>query len=226
MTRRDDTDVAITQITDSALDASESAYSYTTVSLMNRDWDTLCRDLRAADHVAVWAEQHAELTGAQGPQDVVDRITGFYRCGDWDSHDRVMSLLVDRARTNDFDSHLAWRIAVRVLMPKAVLMAKTQRQTGLLWDEVFATMLGALFEVVRTYPLHRRPRRIYNNIALDTLALAQRTLRAYRDQPDDVQKLAESVAPLAQAECHARYTHVISSADPDTPTARQVSPTC
>ncbi|MFF4534042.1 hypothetical protein ACFY1P_32835 [Streptomyces sp. NPDC001407] len=206
--------MATTQITP-ALGSSESVTCYTTLSLMNRDWDVLCRDLRAADQVAMWAGRHPELAGATGPQDVVDMISRYHRRGDFDSHDRVMRLLVERAGGDGFDGHLAWRIAVRVLLPKAVLMAKTQRRTGLSWDDVCAAVFGAAFEVVRTYPLDRRPQRIYNNIAFDILQLARRTLAAYADQAEELEEFAAGVVPLAEAEGHTRYTHVVSGEAPD-----------
>lgn len=214
---RTDTDVATTQHAP-ALDSSESTPPYDTLTVMNRDWAALCRDLRAADRVAAWAGEHPDLAGAADPQDVVDKISAFHRRGDLDSHDRVMHLLVERAGGTGFDAHLAWRMAVRVLLPKAVLMAKTQRRSyGLPWDDVCATVLGAAFEVVRTYPLDRRPRRIFNNLALDTLQLTRRTLAACLDDVEDVQEFAAGVAPLAEAESHTRYAHVVASEDPDTP---------
>ncbi|MFD8416558.1 hypothetical protein ACFV2Q_33255 [Streptomyces sp. NPDC059650] len=209
--------MATTQYTP-ALDSSECPPRYDTLALMNRDWAVLCRDLRAADRIATWAEEHPDLAGATGPQDVVDKISAYYRRGDFDGHDRVMHLLVERAGGSGFDAHLAWRVAVRVLLPKTVLMAKTQRRSyGLPWDDVCATVLGTAFEVVRTYPLDRRPRRIFNNLALDTLQLTRRTLAACLDEVEEVQEFAAGVAPLAAAECHARYAHVVASEEPDTP---------
>lgn len=213
---RTDTYVATTQHTP-AFDSSETVTRYNTITLMNHDWDVLCRDLRAADRIAEWAEQHPVLVGATGPQDVVDKISDYHRAGNYDCHDRVMHLLIERAGNGGFDGHLAWRVAVRILLPKAVLMAKTQRRTGLSWDDVCSAVLGAAFEVVRTYPLSRRPRRIFNNIALDTLQLARRTLATYVDEVEEVQEFAAGVAPLAASESHTRYAHVVSSEDPDTP---------
>ncbi|MER5549981.1 hypothetical protein ABT072_48250 [Streptomyces sp. NPDC002589] len=201
-----------------ALDFSESTPRYDTITLMNRDWDVLCRDLRAVDRVATWAEEHPDLAGATGPQDVVDTISAYHRRGDLEGHDRVMHLLVERAGGAGFDAHLAWRVAVRVLLPKAVLMAKSQRRSyGLPWEDVCATVFGAAFEVVRTYRLDRRPRRIFNNLALDTLQLTRRILDSYLDEVEDVEEFAAGVAPLAEASCHTRYTHVVASEDPDTP---------
>ncbi|MFE9121522.1 hypothetical protein [Streptomyces sp. NPDC007172] len=200
-----------------ALDSSESVTRYTTISLMNRDWDVLCRDMRAADRVAAWADQHPDLAGTASPQDVIDKISDLHRRGELDRHDRVMHLLVERAAGAGFDANLAWRITVRVLLPKAILMAKTQRRTGLPWDDVCAAVFGAAFEVVRTYPLDRRPRRIFNNLALDTLQLARRTLAACFDDVEELQEFAAGVVPLAEAESHTRYAHIVSSEDPDSP---------
>ncbi|TGB07392.1 hypothetical protein [Streptomyces sp. MZ04] len=208
--------MATTQFTP-AFDSSESVTRYSTITLMNRDWDVLCRDLRAADRVAVWAEQYPVLAGATNPQDIVDTISEYHRRGSSDCHDRVMHLLVERAGDEGFDGHLAWRIAVRILLPRAVLMAKTQRRTGLSWDDVCAAVFGAAFEIVRTYPLERRPRRIFNNIALDTLQLARRTLAACVGEAEGLQEFAAGVAPLAAAEGHSRFAHIVSSKDPATP---------
>jgi hypothetical protein len=214
---RTDTDVATTQPT-SAFDSSESTPRYDTLTLMNRDWAVLCRDLRAADRVATWAGEHPDVAGASNPQDVVDKISAYYRHGDFDGHDRVMHLLVERAAGAGFDAHLAWRVAVRVLLPKAVLITKTQRRPyGLPWDDVCATVLGAAFEIVRTYPLDRRPRQIFHNLALDTLQLTRCTLAACLDGVAEIQEFAAGVAPLAAAECHTRYAHVVSSEEPETP---------
>lgn len=208
--------MATTQITP-ALGSSESVIRSTTITLMNRDWDVLCRDPRAADRITAWAEEHLVLAGTACPQDIVTKLSSYRRRGDVDGHDALMHLLIDRASGEGFDAHLAWRIAVRILLPKAFLMAKTQRRTGLPWEEVCAAVFGAAYEVVRIYPLDRRPRRIFNNLALDTLQLARRTLTAYVDEVTEVQDFAAGVAPLAEAECHTRYAHVISGEDPDTP---------
>lgn len=213
---RTDTDVATTQNTPTP-DSSESVTRYTTISLMNRDWDVLCADLRAADRVAAWAQEHLDLAGAATPQDIVDKMSDLHRRGDLDQHDRVMRLLVAWASGTGFDAHLAWRITIRVLLPKAILMAKTQRRAGLPWDDVCAAVFGAAYEVVRTYPLDRRPQRIFNNLALDTLQLTRRTLAACLDDIEELEEFAASIVPLAIAERHSRYTHIVASEDPDTP---------
>ncbi|WP_439681471.1 hypothetical protein [Embleya sp. MST-111070] len=164
---------------------------------MNRDWETLDSDLRAADRVAAWGEQHPEFRGVRSPQGVVDRFSELHSLGDWHTHDLSLAVLLRRVAGSGYDGELAWRVAVRVLMPKAIRMAQSQLRPGRAWDDVFSTVLSALFEVVRTYPLQRRPRRIFVNLAMDTLALAQRTLAADFDNRSELRRLAASVAPVS-----------------------------
>ncbi|MFC5149002.1 hypothetical protein [Streptomyces aureoversilis] len=164
---------------------------------MNRDWADLARDLRAADHVASWSENHPELGGACTPQGVIDRLAGLQRAGDWLTHDAVMRVLVQRAAAGGFDGDLAWRIAMRVLLPKVILMTRTQLRDGVEFDEILATMLSALCEVVRTYPLERRPRALFANLSMDTLSLAQHILAADFDDRAKLREIAHGMVPLA-----------------------------
>ncbi|MEU0111930.1 hypothetical protein ABZ313_42225 [Streptomyces sp. NPDC006251] len=181
-----------------AAGSSESGYgSNGAVQRMNRDWEVLGRDLRAADHVAAWAAQHPEFDGVAVPQDVIDRLTAFRRSGDWDGHDRALTVLLERATAETFDGQLAWRIVVRALLPKAISIARTQMHSAIDWDDLFSTVLSCLFEVVRTYPVTRRPHAIFANLSMDTLSLAQTTLAADFDSRGELRRIAASVSPLA-----------------------------
>ena len=197
MTRKDRTDVATTK-TPSYANASSSS-GYGALERMNRDWEVLGNDPHAADRVAAWAGEHPELAGARMPQDVVNRLAAIFRRRDWAGLDQALAVLLRRATADDYDGQLAWRIAVRILLPKAILMAKTQVRPGLEWDVVFSTVLSALFEVVRTYPLDRRPRAIFANLSMDTLMLAQTTLAADFDDRRELRKIARSLEPVAGA---------------------------
>lgn len=177
--------------------SSASGRSSSSIGRMNRDWADLARDLRAADHVASWSENHLELGGACTPQGVIDRLAGLQRAGDWLTHDAVMRVLVQRAAAGGFDGDLAWRIAMRVLLPKVILMTRTQLRDGVEFDEILATMLSALCEVVRTYPLERRPRALFANLSMDTLSLAQHILAADFDDRAKLREIAHGMVPLA-----------------------------
>jgi hypothetical protein len=180
----------------SAASSSESEYGTSTLQRMNHDWESLSRDPRAADHVTSWAAEHPVFAGARVPQDVADRLVELYRLSDWHGHDQALAALFSRATTNDYDGQLAWRVAVRVLMPRAIRVAKTQLRNRD-WDEVISTMLSALFEVVRTYPLHRRPRLLFVTAIRETLKLARRTLAADLDGRTEVRWIARNTAQSA-----------------------------
>ncbi|MBV9022737.1 MAG: hypothetical protein JO362_02750 [Streptomycetaceae bacterium] len=195
MTRRTDIDVTAKTHTTSAAGSSEPGFD--ALERMNRDWEVLGRDLRAADHVTRWSQEEPEFADARTPQDVVDILARLGSQGDWGQHDRTMAALLRKITGDSFDGQLAWRIAARVLMPKVILMAKPQVRPGLDWDVVFSTMLSALFEILRTYPLERRGRAILANVSMDTLALALATLAADYDDRGELVEPGHSLEPLA-----------------------------
>ncbi|MEU8763457.1 hypothetical protein [Streptomyces sp. NPDC048659] len=173
-----------------------SGSGYGALQRMNRDWEVLSRDPRAADRILRWSEEDDQLAGVRTPQDVVERLVRLFRRGDWAGHDQALAALLRRATAADFDGEVAWRVAVRIFLPKAILMAKTQLRPGVDWEVIFSTVLSALFEVVRTYPLDRRPRRIFANLSMDTLMLAQSTLADDFDDRRELRKITRSLAPL------------------------------
>ncbi|MER6118017.1 MULTISPECIES: hypothetical protein [unclassified Streptomyces] len=174
-----------------------SGSGYGALQRMNRDWEVLGRDPRAADRILRWSEEDDQLAGVRTPQDVVERLVRLFRRGDWAGHDQALAALLRRATASDFDGEVAWRVAVRIFLPKAILMAKTQLRPGVDWEVIFSTVLSALFEVVRTYPLERRPRAIFANLSMDTLMLAQSTLADDFDDRRELRKITRSLAPLA-----------------------------
>jgi hypothetical protein len=174
-----------------------SGSGYGALQRMNRDWEVLCSDPRAAGRIARWSEDDVELADVRTPQDIVERLVSLFRRGDWAGHDRTLAVLLRRAAADGFDSQVAWKVAVRILLPKAILMAKTQLRPGVDWEVIFSTVLSALFEVVRTYPLERRPRAIFANLSMDTLMLAQSILADDFDDRRELRKITRSLAPLA-----------------------------
>lgn len=74
--------------------------------------------------------------------------------------DAVLGALLAECRSGD---DLAGRVVLQALLPGMVAMAARDR-TAELCDYV-----GQLWCRIRTYPLERRPRRIANNLELDTL---------------------------------------------------------
>ncbi|GHG22823.1 hypothetical protein ACFFSH_28850 [Streptomyces filamentosus] len=205
--------------THSSLSASATDEGSSTLRSLNRDWAVLCESARAGDAVAHWSDEHLPFEGAHTPQDVVDRITGLFRRGAWEQHDQAMLFLLRRVQESGSDRDLAWCTAARVMLPKAVSMAKTQQRDGIRWDDIVSSMFSALFEVVGTYPLERRPRGVFANIAMDTLVLAQKTLAADYDNRSVLQEIGDTLLPLAGD----RTAALLPSGGPDPATQAQLA---
>ncbi|MFJ8752303.1 hypothetical protein ACIREO_23650 [Streptomyces sp. NPDC102441] len=203
----------------STISASATDEGSSTLRSLNRDWASLSDDVRAGDQVADWASEHPQFAGARTPQDVVHQISGLYRRGAWEQHDQSMLFLLQRAKGTGADRDLAWRTAARVMLPKAVSMAKTQQHDGILWDDIVSSMFSALFEVVGTYPIGRRPRGVFANIAMDTLVLAQKTLAADYDNRSALREIGDALLPLAGD----RSAALLPSEDPDPVTQAQLA---
>ncbi|QCX82171.1 hypothetical protein C9F11_42955 (plasmid) [Streptomyces sp. YIM 121038] len=193
------------------LSASATDEGSRTLQSLNSDWAALADDSRACNQVAAWAAEDSRFAGARSPQDVVDAITGLFRRGAWEDHDQAMLFLLRHAQGTGAERDLAWRTAARVMLPKAVSMAKTQQRDGVLWDDIVSAAFASLFEVVGTYPLERRPRGVFANIAMDTLVLTQKTLAADYDNRDALREIGDALLPLAGD----RSAALLPAGDPD-----------
>jgi hypothetical protein len=155
---------------------TKSAPSGATDARLRRDWQLLCADPRVEDIIGAWGAQSAALAGCRTAGDVVERMGRLYRAGDWAGHDQAFAALLCRAAGAGPAGDVAWRLAVRAMLPKAARMARTQVRPGIGYEEAFSAVVSALFEVVRTFPLERTPRNIYAGLALRTLTLARKIL--------------------------------------------------
>jgi hypothetical protein len=166
---------------------------------LHRDWLRLCADPRADEIISGWAAECDALAGSGGAAAVLERMNHLYTAGDWAGHDQVFAALLRRVGRPGVEGEVAWRLAVRAMLPKAAKMARTQVRAGADFDEVFSIVVSALFEVVRTFPLHRTPRNIYTGLALRTLTLAQKTLGQLAEHvscaPEVIAQLADGQLP-------------------------------
>jgi hypothetical protein len=143
---------------------------------MRRAWLRMCEDRRAEAVVGGWAAENGLFTGCTGTGDVLELLTASFRAGDWTAHDELLTALLERVPRGGYDGEVAWLITVRALLPKAARMARSQLRSGIDFEEAFSVVVGALVEVVRTYPLERCPKNIYSGLALRTLTLTRETL--------------------------------------------------
>jgi hypothetical protein len=91
------------------------------------------------------------------------------------TRDRMLLALLELARTEE----LAGRVVLQAMLGKAVRLAGTHltRQAqfgGADGEEALAVAVAALWQVIRTYPVATRRRRVAANLALETLALVHR----------------------------------------------------
>lgn len=137
------------------------------VGRLNAEWAGLSQDETFRLHLRRWYGDPA-LTG---PQSVLDPLRACRTSGE---QDRILLPLLRAAVTGGPGGPLAARTVVQTMLPKAIRIARSQLRPQYDWEETVSLTVGALYEVVRTYPVHRRPRRIAANLALETLRLTRR----------------------------------------------------
>jgi hypothetical protein len=162
---------------------------------MRRAWLQMCEDPRAELVVGGWGAEDELFSGCNGTGDVLELLNGSYRAGDWTAHDELLTALLERVSRGGCDGEVAWLITVRALLPKAARMARSQLRPRIDFEEAYSVVVGALVEVVRTYPLARCPKNIYSGLALRTLTLTREILgHLLADAPlppDEVAEIAD-----------------------------------
>ncbi len=127
------------------------------IGQLNIEWD----QLRAADSSAAmvtgWAARHAALAHCAMLDDVEDAVTG--------DADAVLLALLHETHNGD---QLAGRTVVQLMLGKAVRIAGSHAGRAPLHD-LEACAVTALWDVIATYPVARRPEKVAANIAMDTL---------------------------------------------------------
>jgi len=89
--------------------------------------------------------------------------------------DQLLLALLRQATTPDAPwAELAGRTVLQLMLPKAVAIARSQRGRVPDPDDRISAVIACLYETIRRYPVHRRPRSVAGNLGLDTLHLFQR----------------------------------------------------
>lgn len=155
------------------------------VDRLDAEWPAVCADPRAAQWVSGWLADAGVIEAEQGPVALAEVLPLLGRrdreLGRVHS-DRWMAAVLEHAAGQGPQAQLAARFVVQAMLPGAVVTARRMRAFGHSRSEVVHTVVTALYEVVRLYPLDRRPTKIAANILLDTLRTAHRELR--RDSYD------------------------------------------
>lgn len=144
--------------------------------MVRAEWARVCERPGSVEAVRGWLVE----TGVRAPVGpecgLDDLLQGLKRGGGQAFSDQWLSVLVQRVLDG---SELAALMVVQAMSPSAL---KTVRRLCAQYadaslDDVAQVVLSCLYEVVRRYPLTRRPAKIALNISMDAHHLASRELR-------------------------------------------------
>jgi hypothetical protein len=139
---------------------TQPQYRSTVLNQLNDEWRRLCRSRR---HLTT-AQQWLVSTDPVSSLDDVLTLAGFRGSRIDDEADRFLLRLVQRAATDQ----LAARVVLQRVLPPLVSVARRRgkiTQGG--FEEALATLLSHAWEVIRTYPVERRPAKVASNIVRD-----------------------------------------------------------
>ncbi len=147
-------------------------------SRLNREWAGLCDSADNDQAVKDWAAPGhrrpglTQLIGVGGLHATVRLLQGTSVTVS--GRDAVLVGLLERAQDGD---RLAGRVVLQTMLPAAVRVAQgiTGRPDVLGdQDEAFALVLASLWQVIATYPVASRRKKVPANLYLDTLAIVRR----------------------------------------------------
>ncbi|WP_327325212.1 hypothetical protein OG735_23965 [Streptomyces sp. NBC_01210] len=176
------------------------------VGRLNADWLQLSQDKTALLAVRDWYGDE-ELVG---PQCVLDALRV---CLAHTDQDRLLLPPLRAAAAGGARAQLGARVVVQAMLPKAIRIARSQMRPQYGWEETISLTVGALYEVIRTYPVDRRAERIAANLALDTLRLTRCLIAADATVvPLDVEAIAGLTAPDASPASQAELALLLAQA--------------
>ena len=153
---------------------------------LNRDWAQLVAGTAAGAALRRWALTCPALTELSTLDDVLSLVAD----ADATVRDAVLLALIEAAQAGD---GLAGRTVLQTMLGKAVRVADTVARCDDVRgdkEEALARAVAALWQAIATYPVALRPARVAANLALDTVAVAQRGhtgsshfRRSYRELP-------------------------------------------
>ncbi|NBO79776.1 MAG: hypothetical protein EBT17_04930 [Actinobacteria bacterium] len=135
-------------------------YRSSVLNQLNDEWRRLCR---SSQHVTTAREWRVSADPVSSLEEVLT-LAGFRGSRVDDDADRVLLQLVQRAATDQ----LAARVVLQRVLPPLVSVARRRgkvTQGG--FEEALATLLAHAWEVIRTYPVERRPAKVASNIVRD-----------------------------------------------------------
>ena len=154
-----------------------------------REWVQLNALTSSETTVRRWGRLEPALAGHIRPSDIVDAI-------DAATPTRQNEMLAALTRLLQAGHQLAGRVVLQAMLPKLVRI--TLRTSATSSDNAWTEdrhhiTLAEFWDVLATYPLHRRPDKIASNLALDTLHRVSGVRRPEPDIPLDPTELSTSM---------------------------------
>lgn len=169
-------------------DASPNSF----IGRLNLEWQALRGNPAVNVRVTAWAAADQVLTGLTSLDQIEEAIVG--RIVD-DRIDAVFYALARRAAGSGEDASLAARVLTQLMLPKAILIAHTCTRELRDPEEGMQLAVCALYEAIRTFPVHRRTHHIPSHLAWDTAHAVRRSVIAQTTEIAD-----ESVYPWPAAD--------------------------
>ena len=135
------------------------------VVTLNDEW----RGLAYLDVPVAWREQPA-LDGLSRVREILALLRS--RLVDYHRKDEVLLALATISAQEGQQAWLARRVLLQAMLGKAVLIARNLAGRFGSPAEAATHVVGCLYEVIATYPVHRRPGKGASNLSLDTLKRA------------------------------------------------------
>jgi hypothetical protein len=183
-------------------DVSASSF----VGRLNLEWESLRTDPSANAQVAIWASTDRRLTGLTTVAMIEEAVAGLWA---GDRVDGIFYSLARRAAGNGPSASLAARVLTQLMLPKAILIARTAAAELHDREEQVQLAVCALYEVIRTFPIDSRKEHIPSHIAWDTAHAVRRSVLAQTSEiPDD--QLATRPTPQSEPNASEQIARLLA----------------
>ncbi|MFG2525735.1 hypothetical protein [Streptomyces sp. NPDC048527] len=144
---------------------------------LDAEWALVCADPASGSLVRGWIEESGVVPAGTLPSGLRELVAGLADRRDTKFSDRWLSTLLERASGKGQQAQLAARVVVQAMVPGMVCLTQSLLTPQRDFDEVAQVVVGCLYVVTRTFPLHRQTK-VAANLVLETLHHATRELGA------------------------------------------------
>ena len=167
------------------------------ITLLQREWSRLTYCQQTLDRVNEWRLVDRRLHSL----DELLCLAGYHGAKHDEQADRVLAEIVRRARNDQ----LAARIVLQRVFPPMLAIARRRGRIRTLgFDYAFSLVLSHAWEVIRTYPIERRPAKIAANIVRDIEYFAFVRRERKRPKHDRIDDCWDLVVNYHATDSHGR----------------------